>query len=468
VKGANIVMPYQGASSDRPTVWAEMWETWDWSAIKAKIDLSKTAGCNTIRVMGSVQAVMADMVDQATYLGHWSQLIEHTNGIGMYVYACGGDGYDGPGYDNFSTYAVNDPTGYVAELVALAELLDTKPNIMGFDVWQENPLYSLRSTAAAAVRAVTDIPITFSTFADAIQSTTYRDTVRSDVDFFDHHIYTFNRAEDISGYWSTTEFKPLLFGEFGTTIGNADAATKYATLRGSVEFVADGERSCAGAVVWHIQDYSTETFNYYGLYEADGDARTSHLSNFQLFPTTFDTNVVAGQILDTFTRPDTGAGLGTSDSGHVWTHDVGLMGVSLVRGYPQTLVSSEAISTVPFTSTDHVVKITPKTVGSSRYVGVVGRFVDSDNYYLAQTDDTGSQLWKKVAGTFTQLGSTAAVVAVDTVLELRCSGSTISLWGNGSQLIWVTDTSLTTGTRTGIRIGSSTTAPRFDTFVTTP
>jgi hypothetical protein len=171
-------------------------------------------------------------------------------------------------------------------------------------------------------------------------------------------------------------------------------------------------------------------------------------------------------ITDSFNRANNGATLGTADTGQAWTNQVGVLGVNSNTCYPATLSANEALATLDSTITDVKVKLTPTTMSTAgRFASVVGRYADNNNYYLAQTDTSNSQLYKRVAGTYTQLGSDAAAVAAGTVLELRCVGSTISLWGNGVELVSVTDTDLTAGTNCGVRVGGAgSTVLRMDTF----
>jgi hypothetical protein len=467
VKGINLAHPtpldveYITANPD--TVWADMWQSWQWDVIKARIDKCVAAGANTVRQMGSTQAVLGEFITREQYLARWSQLIDYCASVGLYVYACGGDGYTSPGYDNFSVYSVSMPTELVAELAALGALLQTKTNVMGFDVWNENPLSSLRSTAAAAVRAVTDIPITFSTFQTSIGDKSYHASIDDDVDYFDHHIYLYSRVTDINGYWGSGEDKPLLIGEFGRQVSDGDVSTRFAQVRTTVETALSGGRVVAGALVWQIQDYSAET---YGLYDADGNVKADHYNGWNALPSTFaasDTSVVS----DSFNRANDGSGLGTADSGQTWTNRVGVLGVNSNRCYPQTLVGDTALATIESGMTDVVAKITPVTyVTVGRFIGVVARYQDASNYYLAQSDGVKTQLYKRLAGTYTQLGSDAAALSANNVLELRCQGSAISLWANGVQLVSVTDTSLTSGTQVGIIVGgfSDATSLRMDSF----
>jgi len=76
--------------------------------------------------------------------------------------------------------------------------------------------------------------------------------------------------------------------------------------------------------------------------------------------------------------------------------------------------------------------------------GLLGRASDASNFYLFQKSDTALvfKLWKKVAGTYTELGSYSENI-LDVVLKLSMNGSTIKAFVGGTERISVTDTSLT-------------------------
>ena len=94
-------------------------------------------------------------------------------------------------------------------------------------------------------------------------------------------------------------------------------------------------------------------------------------------------------------------------------------------------------------------------------VGVCGRISTGANtYYRAVfTNGTGWQLFKVNAGSQSQLGSTAGgttlTVGNDVTLELKLSGSTISVIVDGTTLITATDSVITSGV-SGIRMNGST------------
>jgi hypothetical protein len=102
-------------------------------------------------------------------------------------------------------------------------------------------------------------------------------------------------------------------------------------------------------------------------------------------------------------------------------------------------------------------------------VGVVGRATTgaTDNFYLARWSHSSTlsgtwEILKVVNGSSTRIGSatTASLSAGQTYrLELRMSGSTISLWVNGSQLTSATDTAFTGAGRSGLRLGYANASP---------
>lgn len=80
--------------------------------------------------------------------------------------------------------------------------------------------------------------------------------------------------------------------------------------------------------------------------------------------------------------------------------------------------------------------------------GIIGRYVDDNNYYLFRLITAGSaQLYKKSGGTFTLLQEVPLTVNTNTAytLKLVMSGSTLTGYVNGAQLVSVTDSTFTSG-----------------------
>lgn len=101
-----------------------------------------------------------------------------------------------------------------------------------------------------------------------------------------------------------------------------------------------------------------------------------------------------------------------------------------------------------------------KSNGKTQRFGIIGRgATDAKTFYLARINfvafaaTANLQLFKAVAGTFTQLGSnySFSVTASTTgVIKLSMSGSTIKAFLDGVERISVTDTAITASGRAGI------------------
>jgi hypothetical protein len=168
-------------------------------------------------------------------------------------------------------------------------------------------------------------------------------------------------------------------------------------------------------------------------------------------------------ITDSFNRADSTTTLGNADTGQAWTNVTGVLGISSNQAYRVTAVSNEAVALLETGITDMIVKGTPVSGVTNRIVGLIGRATDGNNFYLVLTDGSSvGQLYKKVAGTFIQLGSNFALITG--VMELRCQGSTVSVYNDGVLVASETDTALTTGTQAGFRISGTSGTPRLDDF----
>lgn len=110
--------------------------------------------------------------------------------------------------------------------------------------------------------------------------------------------------------------------------------------------------------------------------------------------------------------------------------------------------------------------------------GLVIRLVDNNNYYVAVICDGSSvagagvqntvKLFKRVAGSFTQLGTTQTISftrGIPQTFAIAASGTTITVKLNGTALITVTDSSLSSG-RCGPRSDSN--QAQFDSFTWAP
>lgn len=178
---------------------------------------------------------------------------------------------------------------------------------------------------------------------------------------------------------------------------------------------------------------------------------------------------------DTFNRAD--ASLGTSSDGtFVWSPG-NLEIVSGSSGNQATIVSNQCKqgdaasivsirADVALTNDDNYAQITVVTRGTGDGCGVYCRASTGTNpsYYIAYLPEASNnvQLYKNTGGaSFTQLGSNVAVtVSLPQTLRVQAIGTTIKVFWDGVEKISVTDSAITTGTRTGIRIGAGGTTRR--------
>lgn len=165
--------------------------------------------------------------------------------------------------------------------------------------------------------------------------------------------------------------------------------------------------------------------------------------------------VAAGPVVsDTFTRADNSTSLGSAETGQAWNALVGTWGVISGTAYT-SVATAQSIAVIDTASTNADAQA---TVGGGNQGLVVG-LVDASNYY---TSDSGI-IYRCVAGAFTNIGGGALTLAAGNVMRLVRAGNQISLYRNGTLLASVTDSSLTTGTKHGLRIHNSATV-RLDNF----
>jgi hypothetical protein len=168
---------------------------------------------------------------------------------------------------------------------------------------------------------------------------------------------------------------------------------------------------------------------------------------------------------DDFNRANSTTALGSpSDGGSAWVAQSGTWGVSSNQGYNASVGNQETAVLDSGTSNVDVVFATP-TVGND--IGVIARAADNSNYLLlAWTSGTGYRLFKNVAGSFTQLGSTVSGTqgAGDTIEIKADAANAITGYHNGSAIVGpVTDSAGATNTKHGIRAHVDSTT-RYDTF----
>ncbi|NRF91517.1 fibronectin type III domain-containing protein [Paenibacillus frigoriresistens] len=185
--------------------------------------------------------------------------------------------------------------------------------------------------------------------------------------------------------------------------------------------------------------------------------------------TTTATTAAAGlttYVSASFDGSDSTTSLPVAETGQSWTAITGTWGVSSNQAYPATSVA-DSVAVIDSTKSDGEVQVTfAQNPYAATNVRLYFRVVDANNLVMVQSGTGGVyQLFKRVAGTYTQLGSntTGFTPANGDVVKVVLSGSSIAVYINGTQRLTATDAFNSTATKHGIGTNSST-APRFNDF----
>lgn len=170
-------------------------------------------------------------------------------------------------------------------------------------------------------------------------------------------------------------------------------------------------------------------------------------------------------VTDTYDRADSATTLGSAQTGQAWTASRGTWGITGNAAYSVTGVDDD-LATIETTNTNHRATATipvPAGVGAAS-PGLIARFVDTNNHYLATLAFLSGgtaplvKLFKKVGGGYTQLGTTVTLPNLTTsaTFTLSAFGNSITVLVNGVSVIRELDSSLTAGTKVGLRQGGAT------------
>lgn len=165
-------------------------------------------------------------------------------------------------------------------------------------------------------------------------------------------------------------------------------------------------------------------------------------------------------VQDTFTRANASV-LGTSDSGHVWTAHTGTWGIDTNKAKLVTQ-SGDSLATVDAGVSDFDMSCVITRQGAP---GIVFRFVDTSNWLLWMFNSTQMQIWRRQAGSYSQLNAFNASLTAGGIYTFRVTGvgTTITTYLDGVQLQQITTSLFTTATRYGLR-QNDTAAARYDDF----
>lgn len=153
---------------------------------------------------------------------------------------------------------------------------------------------------------------------------------------------------------------------------------------------------------------------------------------------------------DTFDRADTSSAIGTpSDAGSAWSQISGTWGIASNLAY-ESSTQTQAICVLESSEANGDVQATASVISNC---GIVARVSDDSNYILMEVQVNQVRVFKKVAGSFTQLGSTySGTVSNGDVLKLSVDGSNnIIAHTNGTARVTTSDSHNSTATQHGIR-----------------
>lgn len=172
-------------------------------------------------------------------------------------------------------------------------------------------------------------------------------------------------------------------------------------------------------------------------------------------------------VTDTFTRADSTTSLGTADTGQVWSALKGTWGISSGKAY---LVASDgggedelAVLDAALANGTISCDFTTWQTGQR----IIFRATDYLNCLFATFDAANNvACYKRVAGTFTSVGTGTFTSVSGMTASVVASGSSITVKGNGTTVISLTESFNASATKHGIGIPDGFTA-RFDNFSVT-
>lgn len=249
------------------------WNNW----VKKQIDIAQATftNLNTVTMVGCPNlTVGGTSVTLNQYLQNWSQLAAYCLSKGFYLIARISDRYPGhvAGASNASIQAL---------ILALTKTLHAFPNVIAIDIDTEldvalspiggtafNAAVAADLTTIAAMRLITDIPITVSGVAGSESNATWLSSWAGFIDFwsFDEYQDLFLTTWNI--FTQTRPGEKFLIMEFGQ---NQSASTGARQSRYSSVLQYGMRRpECLGAIAFAVgdQDFNTNPSNEWGLFDS--------------------------------------------------------------------------------------------------------------------------------------------------------------------------------------------------------
>jgi hypothetical protein len=155
------------------------------------------------------------------------------------------------------------------------------------------------------------------------------------------------------------------------------------------------------------------------------------------------------KVYDSFNRADSATTLGNADTGQAWTILNGIFGISSNQAYIVS-GSGDLAAVVNPALSDGTLGHTLSLLGST--IRLIFRSSDTSNYFNFQASSSGYSLYRRVAGTFTQIGSYGTLPVQGDKMKVTINGSSITCYVNDVAVMTVTDTFNQTSTMHGFGI----------------
>lgn len=252
------------------------------------------------------------------------------------------------------------------------------------------------------------------------------------------------------------------------SVAATPSVTSYQIFRGTSPGASALLATVSGGTTSYLDSTAAAGSTYYYRIKAVSSAGASAFSN------EVSVSTAAALVLDDpFTRPNSATSMGSSPQGGPWVNVVGTWGIINNQAYTVTAGASDLVL-YDLSKTEQELSITlasPMVTDSS--IALILRAADALNFYFisilqSAADGVATLIGKQVAGAFStvapglQVPQPAGYVQGD-VYTAAISGSTITVKRNGVVIRTVTDTSLTAGTKIGLRSSNNNNAAiRFD------
>lgn len=176
-------------------------------------------------------------------------------------------------------------------------------------------------------------------------------------------------------------------------------------------------------------------------------------------------------LIDTFNRANANLeASATASGGGTWVHDGFIAGAATISSNmlaANTADGEGSLYSADIGSVDQVVSFVLKSTTANSFV--VLRCTDRQNYVGVRASGANLQIFRRVAGSFTQVYSAAHSITANDVIEARVSSTqNIEVLRNGASLVSMSIGATLTGTRAGVHARQAVQNPFIDDFSAQP